>query len=637
MAKDGSVVIDTELNGDGLKSGFSKLGSIAGTACKGVVVAIGTVATAFAGLVTASVNARGELEQQIGGVKKLFTTEMGDASQTVIDNANKAYKSAGLSAVDYMSTVTGFSASLISSLGGDTEKAAKIADRAIIDMSDNANTFGTDIASIQVAYQGFAKQNYTMLDNLKLGYGGTKTEMERLVKDASKMKDLQKELNVEVKEGDLSFANIAQAITVVQKNLGVLGTTEKEASETLQGSLSAMKASWENFLSGSGDLSQVVATVTDVVTNIVRIVNEAIPQIIDNLTQSLPEFLQLGVELLSQIITGIITYLPTLMESAGEIMNTLMQGIIDLIPQLVPVALQVIQMLVTGLISYLPQILEMGVKILVELINGIAQMLPQLIPMAIDCIITLVETLLDNIDQLIDAGINILLALIDGIIYALPILIEKAPEIIQKLIDALIRNFPKIVQAGGELIGKLIAGIVGAFWKLLEVAPQLIANIVNGLKQGWEEVKNVGKYLIEGLWNGISGMASWVADKVKGFASNIVNNMKNALGIHSPSKVFADEIGKYLGLGLGEGFEDSLNSVYKEMENAVEQENAKLSTNLTHSSQIKVEYEDKKQSTLQSIDDNKEITVNTTTNLDGKVLTKSVNKVNSTRKLQYGY
>lgn len=157
MAKDGSVVIDTELNGDGLKNGFSKLGSIAGTAGKGVVAAIGTVVTAFVGLVTASVNARGELEQQIGGVKKLFATEMGDASQTVIDNANKAYKTAGLSAVDYMNTVTGFSASLISSLGGDTVKAAKIADRAITDMSDNANTFGTDIASIQVAYQRFRK------------------------------------------------------------------------------------------------------------------------------------------------------------------------------------------------------------------------------------------------------------------------------------------------------------------------------------------------------------------------------------------------------------------------------------------------------------------------------------------------
>lgn len=172
---DGSVIIDTKLDDSGvskgvskLKNNFSKLESIASTALKGVAVATGAVATAFAGIVTASVNARGELEQQIGGVNKLFTTEMGNVSQTVIDNANKAYKSAGLSAVDYMNTVTGFSASLISSLGGDTAKAAKIADRAIIDMSDNANTFGTDITLIQNAYQGFAKQNYTMLDNLKL-------------------------------------------------------------------------------------------------------------------------------------------------------------------------------------------------------------------------------------------------------------------------------------------------------------------------------------------------------------------------------------------------------------------------------------------------------------------------------------
>lgn len=618
---DGSVIISTKLDNTGIKkdingleNNFKKLGNIAGTAFKGMTIAVGTVATAFAGIVTASVNARGEIEQQIGGVKKLFTTEMGDASETVIDNANKAYKSAGLSAVDYMSTVTGFSASLISSLGGDTEKAAKIADRAIIDMSDNANTFGTDISLIQNAYQGFAKQNYTMLDNLKLGYGGTKTEMERLVKDASKMKDIQKELNVEVKEGDLSFANIAQAITVVQKQMGVLGTTEKEASETLQGSLSAMKASWNNFLSGAGDLSQVVDTVTNVVGNIVRIVNEAIPDIIESITTSLPKFAELGADMLIQLTTGISSHLPQLMATVVEVIQTLMQTFIE----------------------NLPQLIEIGIQVIVQLIQGIAEMMPELIPQIVDCVILIVETLIDNIDLLIDAGIQLILALADGLIEALPRLIEKIPEIIEKLFNAFVRNFPRIVEAGGQLIGKLIVGLIGSLGTLLSKAPQIISTIVQGLKSGWDTLKNAGLNLVKGIWEGISGSIQWLKNKIKTWVGNVTSFIKNLFGIHSPSKLFRDEIGQYLGLGLGEGFEDSLSGVYKDMKKAVDYENAKLTSNLTSSHQISLTNEDNRQSRLESIDNNKEIVVKAETNLDGKVLTSTVNRVNAKQKLQYG-
>ncbi len=400
---DGSVTIDTKLNDDGFKSGFSKIGSIAGTACKGIAVTIGAVSTAFAGLVTASTNARGELEQQIGGVQTLFANELGDASETVIKNANNAYKTAGMSAIDYMSTATSFSASLLQSLGGDTKKAADVTDMAITDMSDNANKMGTSMQSIQDAYQGFAKQNYTMLDNLKLGYGGTKTEMERLLKDAQEITGI--EYNID------NLSDVYNAIHVIQGELGITGTTAKEASETLQGSMASMKASWDNFLSGSGDLSQVVDTATDVVKNVVRIVNEAIPSIISSITASLPELLELGGQVLQQLIQGIIMYLPVLMQSAGQILSSLAQGIIDVLPQLIPVALQVIQMLITGLISELPQIIQMGMQMISQLIIGIAQMLPSLIPQAIECIITIVNSLLDNIDMLIDAAVQLILGL----------------------------------------------------------------------------------------------------------------------------------------------------------------------------------------------------------------------------------
>ena len=619
---DGSIIIDTLLNNDGIKSGLNKISSIAGTALKGVTVAIGAVSTAMLGLVTASINARGELEQQIGGVETLFK----DSADKVIKNANNAYKTAGMIANEYMQNVTSFSASLLQSTANDTNRAADIADMAMTDMSDNANKMGTSMEAITVAYQGFAKQNYTMLDNLKLGYGGTKTEMERLLADAQKISGV--EYNIE------NLSDVYEAIHVIQNELSITGTTAKEATETLQGSMSMLSASWNNFLSGSGKLSQVVDSASDVAKNLIRIVNEAIPEILDSVIESLPEFLELGKDMLGEIINGIVKYLPQLMDSAGQILDTLIQGIIDLLPQLIPTALQIIEKLVYGLLSYLPQILQMGIKILSELISGIAQMIPELIPMAIDCVITLVDTLLDNIDQLIDAGIEILLALIDGIIEALPRLIEKAPEIIEKLVSALIRNFPKIIRAGGELIGKLAMGILGSIYKLLEVAPKLIANLVNGLSQGWEQIKNIGRYLVEGLWNGISGMASWVYNKITEFAGNIVGNIKSALGIHSPSRVFRDEVGKFMALGLGEGFTDNVKKVYSQMEDAINEQTSKLNTSIATEHTFNIERNSDIQAKITA--GYQPIEVYSTLNLDSKPVADAVNKVNARRKLVYG-
>lgn len=491
---DGSVTIDTKLNNDGFKSGLGRLGSIAKTGLKTVAVATGVVASAFAGIVTASVNARGEIEQSLGGVETLFK----DSADKVIKNANNAFKTAGMSANEYMQNVTSFSASLLQSVAGDTNKAADIADMAMTDMSDNANKMGTSMEAITDAYQGFAKQNYTMLDNLKLGYGGTKTEMERLLADAQKITGIKYDIN--------NLSDVYEAIHVIQGELGITGTTAKEASETLQGSFSAMKASWNNFLSGAGDLSQVVDTATDVVKNVVRIVNEAIPDIVSSISKSLPELLELGGEILQQLIQGIITYLPELMNSAGQILSSLAQGIIQTLPQLLPVVLQIIQTLITNLTNSLPQIIQVGFQVILQLATGIAQMLPTLIPEAVNCIVTLVEGLLDNIDQLIDAGIQLIIGLAEGLINALPTLIEKIPVIIEKLINAIVRNLPKIVEAGIKLIVMLAKGLIQAIPQLLSKIPEIIGAIVKGLGEGVSKVAEVGKNIIQGLWNGISNM-----------------------------------------------------------------------------------------------------------------------------------
>lgn len=455
---DGSVIIDTKLDNKGLKSGFQKIGSVATSALKGVAVAAGTVVTAFAGIVTASVKARGELEQQIGGVQTLFENELGKASDTVIKNANNAYKTAGMSAIDYMSTATSFSASLLQSLGKDTKKAAEVTDMAIIDMADNANKMGTSMQSIQDAYQGFAKQNYTMLDNLKLGYGGTKTEMERLLKDAQKITGIKYDIS--------NLADVYNAIHVIQGELGITGTTALEASETLQGSFASMKAAWNNFLSGSGDLGQVAGSLTDVIKNVVRIVNEAIPHIMSSISSAFPELLKLGGEAIGQLINGIITYLPELMKSATQVIEQLAQGIIN----------------------NLPQMLQTGIQVIAQLIQGIAQMLPELIPKAIDAIISFVEGLLDNIDLLIDAGIQLIIGLAEGLIEGIPRLIEKIPEIIGKLIVAIIKNIPKLVDAIRKIFSEIVTKVVRWTIDMNKKAAEGLANMIKSIGEWFKQL-----------------------------------------------------------------------------------------------------------------------------------------------------
>ena len=333
MANGGEVIFKFLGDDKQLKSVMGRLSKLGSTALKGLVAGTTAVATGFTALVKQSVEARGEFEQLEGGVKKLFGSDF----QSVIDNANKAFKTAGISSNQYMEQVTSFSASLISSLGGDTKKASEIANRAVIDMADNANTFGSSMESIQNAYQGFAKGNYTMLDNLKLGFGGTKTEMQRLIKEASQMKDIQKELNVQVKDGDMSFANIANAISVMQSKLNIAKTTEKEATDTLQGSMSMLKASWQNFLAGTGDMGQVVESASIAFKKVIEMVEETIPYVMENLMDWLPELIRCGGELLNAIGEGLMENLPQLMAITGEVLGNLVNAFLENLPQIMDV------------------------------------------------------------------------------------------------------------------------------------------------------------------------------------------------------------------------------------------------------------------------------------------------------------
>ena len=328
--------------GDIIKGNLISEGIISGI--KAVGKAISTIGSAFINVGKQAVQSYAQYEQLVGGVDTLF----GEASQKVQEYANNAYKTSGMSANQYMETVTSFSASLISSLDGDTTKASEVANRAIIDMSDNANKMGTDISMIQNAYQGFAKQNYTMLDNLKLGYGGNKTEMERLIADASKMIDVQNELGITVEEGDLSFANIANAISVVQRNMGLMGTTALEASGTISGSTGSMQSAWQNLVTGIADdnadfdtlVNNLVESIVgkdgeggflnNMLPRIQTALNGIVKMVVSLADTLLPQVVVIGADLITNLVGSINENLTALLASAEQIISTLINGILML-------------------------------------------------------------------------------------------------------------------------------------------------------------------------------------------------------------------------------------------------------------------------------------------------------------------
>lgn len=534
-------ILKANVLSEAIVSGIKKLGSV-----------VKEVGSAFIKIGKQALDSYADYEQLVGGVETLFK----DNASTVEKYANNAYKTAGLSANEYMETVTAFSASLLQSLNGDTAKSAEVADMAITDMADNANKMGTSMDMIQNAYQGFAKQNYTMLDNLKLGYGGTKSEMERLLADAQKISGVKYDIS--------NLNDVYQAIHVIQGELGVTGTTAKEASTTIQGSVSAMKSAWSNMLTGIADDN---ADFDGLVNNLV----ESIGTAAENIMPRIQIIIDGVIALVGQLGERIVEHLPEILETCSNIFTQLIDSIGTFAPQIGVAAFQIVNALITGIASNLPTILEAGIELLVELIKGISQTLPQLIPVMVDAILTMAETLIDNIDTIIEAGIELIIALAEGLIEALPVLIEKIPTIIEKLVTKLTDPdmITRIIEAAGKLIGELAVGLIKAIPQLLSKIPQIISTIVKGLMNGVASLKDVGKNLLKGLWEGMSGLGTWLWNKVKGMLNGLTNKIKNFFGIHSPSTLFKDEIGENLALGLGEGFTDTMKNVTTDMQNAI--------------------------------------------------------------------
>ena len=475
--------------GEMMKKGLS-------AASKVTMAAVAAGAGAVVALTKNAIQAYSEYEQLIGGVETLFKNSAG----TVLEYANNAYKTAGLSANEYMSTVTSFSASLLQSLGGDTEAAAKYADMAVTDMSDNANKMGTSMEMVQNAYQGFAKQNYTMLDNLKLGYGGTKEEMQRLLDKANELNAQQGIItNYQID----SYADIVDAIHVVQTELGITGTTALEASTTIQGSLASMKSAWQNLLTGVADD------------------NADFEGLVNNFVDSL-------------VVAG---------ENIIPRINTVIKGLTQLITQ---ASKTIIPLAVDTLLQNLPSIVAAGMDMVLAIVNGILDNIDLLIDCTLELIDVVVNKLIENLPKLIEGGIKLTLALASGIIKAIPQLLAKLPQLVVSVIRGLNDGFMHIGEIGKNIVIGIWNGIARMGDWLWDKVSSFFSGIVNGVKKFLgiaspsKVFAGIGGFMAEGLGEGFDS-------QFKSIKKNIENSMnfEDANASINVSSNFRNQVGNF--------------------------------------------------------------------------------------------
>ena len=541
-----------------MSSVMKDIGSSAIKVGKGLAVAGAAAATAVTALVSKSVGAFADYEQLTGGVETLFGAggrsveeyaqsvgksvsdiqgkydSLMSAQNVVLENANKAYMTAGMSANEYMDTVTGFSASLISSLGGDTNKAADYANSALVDMSDNANKMGTDMESIKNAYQGFAKQNYTMLDNLKLGYGGTQEEMKRLLSDAEKLTGQRYDIS--------SFADITQAIHAIQTQMDITGTTAKEASTTISGSWGSLKAAFQNVLVGlttGGDmfdqsLDALINTAVTFGQNIIPaikgalsgvgylieglapVIGETIPPLINDLA---PTLANSAVSLISSLVNGLTQNATQFSECLSNIIIVAVAGISTVVPQLLDAASKIVSNLMQGLTNSMPQIVNGAVTLIEGLVNGLVNNIPLLIMGAVQLVASLANGLIANLPRIIDAGVNLITGIVSASYSMMPQIIQNGMQLVVNLAVGLVRAIPQLIAALPRITGAIVKGFKSVNW--FDLGLQLIKSI-------WEGIKSIGSE----MWNGVKEKTSELWGGVKNVVSEKLNNIKSAYDAH---------------------------------------------------------------------------------------------------------
>ena len=589
----GKAYVQIIPSADGISGSISNLlggevesaGQTAGESLGSKLMSVAKKAIAAAGIgkfIAESLNQGGELQQSIGGVETLFK----ESADQVKAYAAQAFETTGLSANEYMQNVTGFSASLLQSLGGDTAKAAEIANTAMVDMADNSNKMGTSMEAIQNAYSGFAKQNYTMLDNLKLGYGGTKTEMQRLLKDAQKLTGVKYDID--------SLSDVYEAIHAIQGEMGITGTTAKEASETLQGSFSAMKASFTDLLgtmSTGGDIGpQIKALAKTASTYLFKNLIPMVGQILANVPS---------------MITGVIEEgIPMLVTEGGKLIKSLGEGIANDLPSMAEAAMQTITGYVTGLSSNMGSVITGGMSLITNLMTGIMQTVPVLLTYIPQILSGVVTTIVENLPMIVQSGMDLISNLasgvwenrliiwdyISGITGEMSRLVTEIDwaglgrsviEWIAGGVQFLFNNLPNLLQEIGTsawnllssidwlgLGGVVIETIVSGIDALFDAIPDILTSIGEAGKKLFTEIDwlSVGSDIINGIVEGVKGAGEMLWGAIKDVASSALESVKKFLKIGSPSKVFADQVGQWIPEGTADGVVDNKDVLTKAME-----------------------------------------------------------------------
>lgn len=559
-------------------SAFGKIGSAAVAVGKTIAAGLAVGGAAVTALAKGALDGYADYEQLVGGVETLFgaggqsieeyaksvgktVSEVKDeykslmtAQETVLKNADAAYQTAGMSANEYMETVTSFSASLIQSLDGDTEAAAAKANQAIVDMSDNANKMGSDIASIQNAYQGFAKQNYTMLDNLKLGYGGTKEEMARLLRDAEAISGIKYDIS--------SYADVVDAIHVIQEEMGIAGTTAKEASATISGSVSAAKSAWQNFVAGLGNedadigalldqLSESVLTAADNIIPRIEVILgkivEVIPKIAPKITKVLPKLIN---SLLPAIITAAVALIGSVADALPDILGALFSE------DVLGLFLDGVMQIFVAIVEALPTLIEMLTSALPMLIEAITAALPGLISALVDSNI---------IAALIDCALQLTLALIEALPTLIQLIVEQLPTILMQIANGLTAAFPVLLDSVTQLFGQIWTMIANGLFGTETTFEESFGVIEDIFGEVWEVLKNIWEQAGVPMWEAIQsiietvkGVFSEKMPEIKEFVSGCFEDIEEFWNNHL--KPCFDAISKFIGETLAPAFEEVFNN-----------------------------------------------------------------------------
>ena len=552
-----------------LKNGLKKVGEIALDVSKKIAKITAGIAGAITSITALGIKSYAELEQNIGGIEKLY----GKSADVVIENAKQAYKTAGISANQYMETATSFSASLLKGLGGNTKKAAALTDRAIRDMSDNANTFGSSMDDVMNVYKALSKEQYTTLDNLRLGYAGTKTGAKELIKDAAAYAKAHKELGITVDESSMSFDNLINAISVMQVKLGIAGTTQKEAEQTISGSINTLKAAFDNFLNGSGSPEALADAFSTALVNIMSAFDKLLPSIVRGLTETVKKVFPLVIDvlweqlphLLDEISNLIDTVLDFLLNNQDDIADTIgmvVSNIVQFFAQNLPKLLELVLTVYTTLAKAFTnkETLDILIKSILECINELLVVITESLPLLIEALgevlIAIIEYFEEHFEELKETETKIIVSLGKLLITLIPVIIKVIWEVLKAIVSYIGSNIGLFLDKGKEIVKELAKGIADKIPNIKEKAEEIIDKIKEELTKLPDKAKQWGKDMIKGLTDGIKSKYEDLKNGVKGAANKIKEYLHFSRPDTGPLRDYETWMPDFV-KGLAKGLKDS--------------------------------------------------------------------------------